>query len=357
MPDANLRRENHFVPRVYLKQWTLGNSKIWVYRTLVSHERVPYWKERSISGVAYHEHLYTSVAFGEESDRIEKWLDNSFEAPAESVIRRAVSDSRLTPEDWEILARFVAAQDVRTPARLLENMRRWDESLPRMIEEMLIESVSELEKMRREGTPIPVVNRSKDDYIPLRVSTERQEGPDHGFVKAEVVAGRELWLHSMRHLLTKTIAALQENRWTILKPPEDLTWFTSDDPVVRLNYYGKGSYDFKGGWGNPGTEIFLPLGPRHLLYTKVGTKPPKRGTVLRRNAAAKFRRLIAEHAHRMIFANVQDQLITSLRPRHVDHAAFEREKEEWDRWHSEQSNAETDMIGYGRYSEDRADSA
>jgi hypothetical protein len=39
---------------------------------------------------------------------------------------------------------------------------------------------------------------------------------------------------------------------------------------IPLNYYARGRYDFKGGWGNKGTEILLPLSPHHLLYTRVG---------------------------------------------------------------------------------------
>ena len=43
-------------------------------------------------------------------------------------------------------------------------------------------------------------------------------------------------------------------------------------PVLRLNYYKPGQYDFRGGWGNPGSEVLMPLSPRHLLYVQVGKK-------------------------------------------------------------------------------------
>lgn len=82
-----------------------------------------------------------------------------------------------------------------------------------------------------------------------------------GQLKAEMIVGRGLWFSGMRHLLTHTVKHLERHKWTILRPPEDLSWFTSDDPVIRLNYYDAGRYDFNGGWGNKGTEIILPLAP------------------------------------------------------------------------------------------------
>jgi len=35
--------------------------------------------------------------------------------------------------------------------------------------------------------------------------------------------------------------------------------------VILLNFYSPEKYDFGGGWGSVGTEIFMPLGPGHHL--------------------------------------------------------------------------------------------
>jgi hypothetical protein len=71
--------------------------------------------------VAYYSHLYTRIAAGEESDEVEKWLDREFEGPAEESLHKATSEARLTPDDWRRLVCFLAAQDVRTPARFAEH--------------------------------------------------------------------------------------------------------------------------------------------------------------------------------------------------------------------------------------------
>jgi hypothetical protein len=165
-------------------------------------------------------------------------------------------------------------------------------------------------------------------------------------LQANVIIGRGLWLFSLKHLLTKTVNALLQNRWTILRPPDGLTWFTSDDPVVRLNYCADGRYDFKGGWGNSGTEIMLPISPWHLLYTKVGRRPPIRGEIPTMEQAATLRRFVAEHAHRMIIATAPDDTAQELRPRTVSSEQFRSERERWRHWHEDQSSAERGLRGW-----------
>ena len=131
-----MHRLNHYVPRSYLKRWAHGESKVWTYRVLVSHGHMPFWRAMSRRSVAYHEHLYTQIVASGESDEIERWLDAEFEAPAEPVIERAVADQRLSRADWKVLVRFFAAQDLRTPARLVENLKRWSATLPGLMQSL-----------------------------------------------------------------------------------------------------------------------------------------------------------------------------------------------------------------------------
>lgn len=159
------------------------------------------------------------------------------------------------------------------------------------------------------------------------------------------MVGRGVWLFNMRHLLAGSARVLHDHKWSILAPHERLSWLTSDDPVIRLNYYGVGKYDFKGGCGNPGTEILLPIGPRHLIYTKVGHRPPPRGEVLSHDKTEAIRRFIAEHAYRMIFAASRDESVSTLRPRIVNAELFRYEQQQWLQWHAEQNAAERNQLG------------
>jgi hypothetical protein len=338
------QRDSHYVPRLYLKRFASSPGQVSTYRILVAHSRVPLWKPTPIKGIAYHAHLYTRIAAGDESDEIEKWLNAEFESPAEEALTRATGDMRLSPSDWRNLIRFVAAQDVRTPARLTEHLQRWRETVPKMLDDTLQDAVRRLESAKRSGQSLKTEKFPNSEYIPLRVTTEIQSGQEFGKVKGEIIVGRGLWLFSMRQALTTTLNVLHNHRWSILVPPDDLSWFTSDDPVVRLNYRDNGQYDFKGGWGSRGTEIFLPLDSRHLLYTRVGERPVPRGSIVARSQAEMIRRFIAMHAHRFIFAALPDAEVPKLRPRTVDRAVLRDEQEQWRRWHEHQTNAEEELI-------------
>jgi len=235
---------------------------------------------------------------------------------------------------------------VRTPARIMESMSRWNETVPAVLEECLQGAIRKLEVARKSGEPVPQAKFPNSELLPVRVKTEIKPGQKFGTAKAETVVGRAVWLFSVRHTLESTSKHLHQHRWSILRPPEGMTWFTSDDPVVKLNYYPNGKYDFKGGWGSQGTEIFLPLSPHHLLYTQVGHRPPQRGTVMPLAQAELVRRLIAEHAHRIIISDSADADVPNFRHRIEDAKILREEEEGWRKWNEEQTSAERELMGW-----------
>jgi hypothetical protein len=279
--------------------------------------------------------LYTQVVASGESDDIERWFEKEFESPAEEAIQKAVSNVKLAATDWHKLVRFLAAQDVRTPARLMATLGHWHKTLPALVEATLAESVQELEAAKRDGTPLPQGHHPLGEIFPGRVTVESSPQQGGGRLRFETVVGRGLWLFGLKFLLTETVSALLEHRWTILRSPPGIQWLTSDDPVIRLNYLNEDKYDFGGGWGSKGTEIFLPLSPHHLLYTRIGEKPPPRGHVVS----------WVEHAHRFVFGQTSTANVIAWRPRIVDSSAFVAEANQWRDWHANQSNAERGLVG------------
>jgi hypothetical protein len=338
------RARNHYVPGLYLKRWGNNGERVCTYRLLVAHENAAQWQTRTIKGLAYHRHLYTRVLAAGETDEIERWLDEKFESPAEAAISKVVSDARMHRDDWSCLARFLAAQDVRTPARLMEMFKRWEKDVPALLQSTLEESVLELTEARRNGTTPAVTACTADaEYFPARVTKEIQPGAGTGVLKVETVLGRGLYLFALRRLLSETSRVLEQHRWTILRPPAGMKWMTSDDPVIKLNYYGD-RYDFKGGWGSKGTELLLPLSPDHLLYTKIGERPPERGSRLPTAKADEMQRMFVEHAHRFVFAMHPVPSVSVIRPRKVDADLLQNEADQWSRWHDEQVNAERILL-------------
>lgn len=335
--------KNHYVPQFYLRLWSENSKNIWAYKTLVANKHAPLWESKSISEIAFRRHLYTNLAEKLESDDFEHWLNIEFETPAVPVIKKVISDSRLTPDDWQILVKFLASQDVRTPTSYLERFNASQKYLPELLQKITDEAVKKLETAKKTGTPFPAISNTGLSPLPLRVTKHQHPGNHTGFLKAELVIGRALWLFSMRHLLNNTIKALFQHKWTILHAPDSVEWVTSDAPVVKVKEDKFRNWDFSGAWATPNTAIMLPLGPKHLLFTECGRRPPVRGTVLPLNRALKYQEFFVKHGHRMIFAK-QPLDISHLHVRTIDENVVKRENEMWQNWHKSQTNAELDVL-------------
>lgn len=336
-----LRKDNHYVPQLYLKQWSL-NGKIPTYRLLVPNDNCHMWKDHSIKGIAFHQHLYTYVAAQGETDEFERWLDREFESPAEEAIDRVIKGLQLSQDHWALLIRFLAAQDVRTPARLKQFLAREGETLQSLLDETLTSSVAELEKAVQLGIHLSAPKKAMNDIFPFKITVERN-ADGGGIIRAKTVVGRQLWLACSRHMLTETLSHLMAHRWTILRAPDGVSWPTSDNPVIRLNFVDASNYNFLGGWGRKNGEILLPLSPKHLLYTKIGSRTFQRGTVLDVGTALLLRRMIIEHADRFIFAYEQGD-IHLIRPRKVCPETFKYEQLIWQNWPKDQSDAEANLL-------------
>src|ERR1043166_2454487 len=335
-----LARDHHFVSQKLLKQWSLDGSNVWAYRILVSHQNVPEWTVKPIRGVAWQENLYTTSDGGADSDEFEHWLGSNYETPAHDTLEKVVNDRPLASDDWERLALFLAAQDVRTPTTYLELIEQWDTGMPALIDETLRDTVRALENPGSQlRAPAPKDEPDPfDDFFTITVN-KPADTESLGSIKAEVVIGRRFWLASQKHLLTKTASVLRSHKWSIVEPAAGFSWFVTDHPVLRLNFYKNETHDLKGGWGKPGSELMMPLSPRHLLFTHVGQDAPDR-IRFSEDQSAKIQRFLAERAHRWIFAQQPVKRVAWLRPRHVNAEAFKAEEREWANWHDKQNAAE-----------------
>ncbi|WLG25997.1 DUF4238 domain-containing protein [Pseudomonas lurida] len=335
-----LRVRNHYVPELYLKQWEHQGS-IPTYRLLVPHDNFPLWEESPLKSIAYRRHLYTSLAGQQETDEIERWLDSEFENPAQEAIARVISEQRLTPDHWRHLVRFAVAQDVRTPARLQEFLARQSETLQPMMSETLARTVNKWANNVRQNEPLQVTEMAGAGEFPMKITIE--EFPEgNGQVKAETIVGRKLWLWNIKHLLTSTLSRLPRQRWTVLHAPVGISWPTSDNPLIRLNYQDAKNYNFGGGWGVKNTDILLPMSPKHLLHASIGKRSWLRGTVLDEGMAQFLRKIIIEHADRYIFSRDTGD-VHLVRPRLVCPETYRSEEEAWQNWHRNQCLAEAEL--------------
>ncbi|MCB8966453.1 MAG: DUF4238 domain-containing protein [Ardenticatenaceae bacterium] len=335
-------RDNHYVPKVYLKQWSDDGLHIWAYRLLVSHKNVPLWRSHSIDQVAFRRNLYTEIESGEEVDEFEKWLQSEFENPIKETIKKILKDNPLSKTDWDRLSSFLGAQDIRTPLSYMELTERWERTLPDLMQKTLHESVRKLEdeEFRKSIKVLPNdESGSFGEVLNINVVKGSETEDGQGYIQAEITMGRKLWLESQRFLLTETIKALKGHKWSIARPAPGFQWFTSDQPVIKLNYYHQGNYDFKGGWGKKGGNLFMPLSPRHLLFTKIGADIPD-SVKFSSEDTRLIQKLIAERASRWIFAHEQLKIVSKLRTRIIDAEQFKFEEEQWNNWHKNQLQSE-----------------
>ncbi len=340
---SQITHDNHFVPQLYLKQWSDDGHKLWAYRLLVSNQKVPKWKLRAIRGIAYQRDLYTLIKKGQEVDEFEKWIEKRYEQPAQESIQKDVQGNQLNDTDWERLALLLAAQDVRTPTNYLESIDRWEKTLPDLLENTLQDAVKKLEKVKKgEKTDS---NKSPFETS-LNIKTKVTANKNRGTLQAELLVGRDLWIEQQKFLLLNTAKVLPTHKWSIIQPALGYEWITSDHPVVKLNYYERGQYDLKGGWGNKGTNLFMPLSPKHLLFTQIGDVFHDY-IVLSAKETKMVQKLLAERALRWIFARKPIENMTEYRSRHVDAVALQEEEKRWEQWHNEQSSAEQKYVSKG----------
>ncbi|MAT97414.1 MAG: hypothetical protein CL608_09755 [Anaerolineaceae bacterium] len=334
--------DNHYVPKIYLKQWSNDGLHVSAYRLLVSHKNVPLWQSRSIDKVTFRRDLYTEIENGEEVDKFEKWIAAEFENPVKETIKKVLKDNPLSRRDWERLACFLGAQDVRTPLSYLESTERWERTLPDLMQKTLDDSVRKLEDEEfRKNIEVSSNDESSlfDGVFEIDVVKGSETENGQGYIQAEITAGRKLWLQGQRFVLTKTIKALKEHKWCIVRPARGFQWFTSDHPVIKLNYYHKGNYDFKGGWGKKGGNLFMPLSPRHLLFTEIGADLPDQVRFSTEDTRL-LQKMVAERSFRWIFAHEPLEIVRKIRTRKIDSELFKHEEEQWNNWHENQVQSE-----------------
>jgi Protein of unknown function (DUF4238) len=300
-----------------------------------------------VRGLASKADLYTLLEDEEELDEFERWFEQEFETPAEEAIDKAGSGQRLRRDDWEKLILYCLAQDLRTPRTYHQITSRFAESLDGMLGDV----VQRLKQAAEQGLLQPAELRESDpkldamrDAIRVSINPDAYPERDEGQIAVKALAGRRLWLNEVKRQATgKFRSVALSHEWSIAEPANGMTWITTDHPVVRLNYCGDdGKYDLNGGWGRRNGNILMPLSPRHLLFTEIGTRRPRRCT-FSPEFTSLLRKVQVESALDDIFADAPSKDVVTLRRRVVDAEAYTERQKAWASWHEDQNRAERDF--------------
>jgi len=335
MPIA---RDSHYVPQAMLRRWSEDGKNVWAYRVLVSHENVPVWELKSIRGLVCQDDLYTTFSGDQETDEFERFI-TSLEEPGQAAIEKLLARSKMKPSDWRAIAIFVAVQSMRTPLAFVEITRRTERHAQEALEELI-------EKYEALGMIVPGdAGPAPPNFLSgmMKVSIEPPSaGCDKAGMRADIKSARSVWMATQRHHLTNNVQHIIKHRWRTASPSGDEEWPLTDHPVLTLNYYERGKYDFEAGWGKPGSEFILPISPKVALYTKVGERVTGPFT-FSREATDELRCIMVERAFRWILARRELPWVAAARPREVNAQRFEQERQFWRQWNPAQSQAEAEF--------------
>lgn len=140
--ENNITHDNHYVPQFYLRNWSEDGKQIFVYSLLVPDSRIPCWSLKKIKSTAVWNDFYTRNNGETEIDDFEKWFNSEFETPVQRVIDSLLNGHNLNKHDTKIISRFVAAQNLRTPARLNSLLEQWRTEMPQLINDVIIYKMS-----------------------------------------------------------------------------------------------------------------------------------------------------------------------------------------------------------------------
>lgn len=330
--QKEISRNNHYVPQLYLHNWSEDND-VWTYELLVPHMNVPLWKKTSVAKTASIENLYVHVDKGNELDDIEKMFNEKYETPVKDALYKANDDARLTRDDWRRLIDYTAAQIVRTPAFY----ERLQPILLNAFKIGLEETMEGLKHFDKRMIAEQKGNVQKQDRIPLPIKLERTGelvDDNHEYLQISGTVGKSTWLWAIENSLLKILVKLHEYKWSILICDESVEWPTSDNPVVCINHFSDGFYDFFGVLGRVGNEIIFPISPRRALYLQIGQKHPPR-IKLNKKESTRIKKVIVENAFRYVYSHDEDTEVSEFRPRIVDLDAFLSDKRSVNEWYEQ----------------------
>lgn len=308
-------KRHHFVPQFYLKNWSKDGKCIWMHRLIVSNNKVPEWEFKSIKNIAYYKDLYTGNIENNISDEIEKWFDKEIENPCKKIFDDIRVGRKIGKEKYLSITKFMIAQHIRTPKFFKKGIPRWEETIMDTIKDINLK-----DKSLESTSYIDEEYIRFKKYVPIRVKTEESDKRKVAY-KIETSIGKGNWLYAIDYIYNCIVPKLPQYKWSILQAPSGFQWPTSDNPVILLNYYGNGRYDFKGGWGNKGTEIIMPVTPSHILMTHVGESMPSYQNINVYTAKV-LRKFIIENADHTIYAKAKIKNIYKLRNRQEGHELY-----------------------------------
>lgn len=335
-------RDNHYIPQLYLNSWG-SEKKIYVHRLLVPHVQYPLWELRPIKYTAFIKNLYVRIEDNNEFDDFELDFNSRFETPAKEPLRKAICGERMSPADWSILSDYILAQYLRTPSFYFQIQEWGVNNVGGILQSEVERAVDLMEKQKLPKAP----QKAEASLLPIRMELIKGEkGSNQSELQATTVVGKNLWLHSIRTLLTPGMGVYElfhQMKWKIVTAAEEITWPTCDDPVAIVNVDTGRKCTINDGLSGKNRMIIFPISPTRAI---LGTQ--KRVFTQHFTADMEFslriKQVIINNAFMFIYSNSADEAIQASRERIVDLQEFQRIQNEFSEWYRKYKESEAPFL-------------
>ncbi|MBR3159332.1 MAG: DUF4238 domain-containing protein [Atopobiaceae bacterium] len=334
--DTEKKRNNHYVPQMYLRQWSNNGNTVWTYDTIAWSERQKVWESKGVGGLAYWRDFYTQANDDDSiDDSIEKLFGDEYEWKAGEPLRKVRDGETLGSNDMSALVDFAILQMVRTPLWYMKSCALMANVFPSATTEVVDRLESEYEAGLLTASNAQDKTASQPDSAPfpqfafdVGVIEETSE------LKITMPVGRKNYLAGIGRILNGEVGRrMRGYNWSVVEMPDGVVLPTCDNPFVRLCMRPGGRPTLDGSVGDPDVHLFMPLTPHHLLFAHAGGVSFASSRLASEpNATELIAGSIVQNALRYVYDCRKSDWITRLRPRRVDPGYCNKMADMMKRW-------------------------
>jgi len=263
----------HYVPQYYLKGFSQNNGKyIWVYD---KKDGVKFPTQvKSIANIT-----------GFYSKEVERYLANTIERPANTVLTKIRQFERIEQRDKEVLSEYMAVMIKRVP----KGLQRLEEVAPSIIRKLFAELTEELSQIALDRQENKDVAERRIKNIEAILKKYSKDPP------------KEIWLENIPPERSPiVVATLNGMTWRFLVSKNESEFLTSDNPLFFFSSIGI---------RKPISEVLFPIAKNIPLWATWKTQLPEGLINTTSQAVKEMNRRTTSYATRYLFKSKDEDWI------------------------------------------------
>jgi hypothetical protein len=260
----------HYLPQYYLKGFAISDDYLWSYEKGSGTKYCGQTK-----GIANITNLY--------SPKMETFLANKIEAPANRVLDKIRRRDKVTDEDKVVFAKYMSVMLKRVPA-LKDRLKEMAPDLANKISNGLNQQIDKMASHQPSKAEFYEKGRKSIKAI---LESYTKSPPD------------TIWWQNIPPERTpKVTAVLEKMKWTFLFFDEGPSFLTCDNPVFYFKEIGI---------GRPNSEVTFPISPNIVLIATWKKDYSEGYAETNKQVVREINRRTAYNANRFIFHG-QDEI-------------------------------------------------